>query len=89
MRPKESMIVKVLKAQENKPSKGDWLRTVLNDINELKLNLTIANIQKLKKVQIKNRVKDAIKKAAFKYLSNEKDKPKSKLKDLKYNNLNI
>ena len=56
------MIVKVLKAQEKNPTKGDWFSTVMDDSEELKLNTTIGDLQKLKKTQIKNRVKDAIKK---------------------------
>ena len=84
------MIVKVLKAQEKNPTKGDWFSTVMDDSEELKLNTTIDDLQKLKKTQIKNRVKDAIKKEAFNYLCKEKDeKQKSKLKDLNYEKLQI
>ena len=84
------MIVKVLKAQENKPSKGDWFSTVINDINEFNLNLTTDDIKKLSKTQLKNRTKKAMIKTAFENLINDKDtKQKSKLKSLKYDKLKI
>ena len=89
-RPEEQMILKVLTMQEKKPTKGDWYSTVLTDMEEFKLNLTIDELKKLKKRKLKIKIKDAIKKIAFKYLCLEKDtKSKSKLKNLSYNEIKI
>ena len=84
------MIVKVLKMQEKKPSQGDWFSTVLSDLEEFDIKLSIDEIKTIKKRKMKMKVKESMKKLAFKHLSEEKNtKSKSKLENLKYNDLNI
>ena len=47
-------VLKVLRMQEKKPTKGDWYSTALTDMEEFKLNLTIDELKRLKKEKVKN-----------------------------------
>ena len=39
----ESQIYQFFKLQQNNPIKGDWVSTVLNDLSQLEISLTILN----------------------------------------------
>ena len=86
--PEEEIMANVLKAQERNPIKGDWYSTVCEDIKEFELNYTIDEIQNMSKVELTRKVKDSMKKVAFKYLNDEKNE-KSKVLNLQYKSLNI
>ena len=87
-RPDEEMMLKVLKAQTNKPVKGDWFSTVCNDIEEFEIENTIEEIQNMTENEVKRKVKIAMKITAFKFLNIEKNR-KSKILNLKYSELKI
>ena len=88
-RDKDEMISKVFWAQVNNPAKGDWCLVVLEDLDALGLGyLTLNDIEKKSKYQMKKLVKEATKKAALKYLLNLKENM-SKMKDLEYSDLQL
>ena len=62
----------MLKAQESKPTKGDWYITVCADIQKFDLKCTMDEIQNMSKNQFKRTVKKSMKTVAFKYLNDEK-----------------
>ena len=64
----DELLYEFYKAQVNFPGKGDWITTVLNDIEDIGLNINIENLRGVKKVAFKKRVKKHIYDAAFKYL---------------------
>ena len=79
----------VLKAQIEDPIKGDWILTVKDDLEVFELGfLSVDALKLIKKEKFKEMVKKACKKVAFNYLIKEKNK-KSKLSELKYNDLNM
>ena len=82
------MLYSVLKAQREKPVKGDWVHLVSQDIVDLKLNLTFENISNLSKLQLKGILKTAVKEVAFKYLSDVQSSH-SKTINLRYSGLQM
>ena len=83
-----SLILKFFKAQLENPVKGDWSEMVNSDLSEINLQLTIEEIRGLSLESFRTKVKNAIEKAAFKWLLEEKNK-KSKVKNLEYERLEI
>ena len=84
----ESMLYRVLQSQVDNPSKGDWVHLVRQDIQDLKLNLTFDNIARMSKYQLKAILRDAVKKEAYKYLS-DIQAGHSKTKNLRYSGLQM
>ena len=82
----ESMLYRVLQSQVDNPSKGDWVHLVRQDIQDLKLNLTFDNIARMSKYQLKAILREAVKKEAYKYLS-DIQAGHSKTKNLRYSGL--
>ena len=90
---KQSLQYRVFQAQLKSPCKGDWTwtSTVSNDLCELGITLTHQEISRMSKEKFQNFLKEKIKKRAFEYLiaKKEKNKERSKVKDVNYTNLEI
>ena len=56
----ESMLKRVFQSQMKNRTKRDWISTVLQDMEELDLNLTFADIQKMSKGNWKDLIKRSI-----------------------------
>ena len=52
----DELLYEFYKAQVNFPGKGDWITTVLNDIEDIGLNINIENLRGVKKVAFKKAV---------------------------------
>ena len=68
--------------------KGDWVNLIEDDLDCLSINLKENEIQKMNKNKFKKYVKGKVKSRALKYLNQIKEKH-SKVKDIKYNKLEI
>lgn len=76
-------------AQEKSPVKNDWVLQVKEDLKSLDLDyLTLENIKFLKKESFKELFENKIKQKAMESLNEEKEK-RSKIKNLKYDQLNL
>ena len=65
----ESLLFSFLLAQMEDPKDGDWLLTVKNEIEELKLDVALSEIKQMSKKTFKNQVKTSVSREAFKWLS--------------------
>ena len=89
-RSSDEMTNKMLKAQQKKPTKGDWYSTAQNDLQQFNINYSNEEITKMKKKKWKREIKKSMIKAAFEYLIAEKNRKEgSKMKNLNYNELKI
>ena len=70
----ESLIYKFLKAQLNEPTHKDWGQTVLQDIEEFEMNLSLDDIEKMSEFTFKNLVKKKGEANTMKYLNSVKAK---------------
>jgi hypothetical protein len=88
---KQSLQYKVFQAQLKSPCKGDWTSTVKNDLCEPGISLTHQELSRMKKEKFQTFLKEKIRKSAFNYLVTKKDKNKerSKVKDVNYTNLEL
>ena len=77
---------KVFLQQTASTMKGDWLKYVHEDMEELQLNYSFEEISNFSKTKWKLTVKEAAQKACFKSLMSDKSKL-SKGKEIKYNEL--
>ena len=84
----ETLLRCFLQAQIDKPTVGDWITTVLNDIETLNLNINLEGIAVISKSRFKKKVKQAITVKAFEYLVNQQA-THSKAKPLKYTKLQL
>ena len=84
----ETLLRSFLQAQIDKPTVGDWITTVLQDIETLNLNLSLEGIIVISKSKFKMRVKQAITEKAFSYLVSQQASH-SKAKPLKYSKLKL
>ena len=84
----ETLLRCFLQAQIDKPTVGDWITTVLNDIETLNLNINLEGIAVISKSRFKKKVKEAITVKAFEYLVNQQA-THSKAKPLKYTKLQL
>ena len=67
------MIKKVFQSQMKNRTKRDWISTVLQDMEELDLNLTFADIQQMSKENWKDLIKrNIIDRALINLLKNKK-----------------
>ena len=87
-RPKEELIRKFYDAQKAKLSKGDWVKTALENIKELNLNLDEEKISQMSKYKFKKIVKEKLLTVAFNYLI-EKKQTHSKMLNTDYEKLKI
>ena len=87
----DETISKVFWAQENDPISNDWSETIKEDLKTLELNrFSQQEIGSISKIKMKQIIKEACKKTAFKHLVKEiKDRDMSKLKNLKYEKLEL
>ena len=86
---KENEMLKLFfEAQVKFPAKGDWIHTVLKDIEDLEINMDLTEIQHTSKEKMKNIVKKAYKEKSFYDLINVK-KSHSKIRVLNYTSLEI
>ena len=83
-RNEDEIVYKVYQMQKSSPVKGDWSELIKEDLKLFELNhLTEDEIGKMKKVEWKKLVKDAMNYQAFKYLT-DNIKGMTKAKDLVY-----
>ena len=87
-RKESELIHRVYHAQKRQPVKGDWVNLIEDDLDCLSINLKENEIQKMNKNKFKKYVKGKVKSRALKYLNQIKEKH-SKVKDIKYNKLEI
>ena len=78
-----SLMLKFFKAQLENPSPGDWAVQVQEDLEEIDMNITMEEIKAVSEDSFRRKVKAAIQKAAFKWLTQEKA-TKSKIKNIQY-----
>ena len=83
-----SLMHKFFQTQLKTMKKKDWVATVLEDIQELQLNLTLDNLKKMKKSEIKNILNKSVKQKAFEKLQKTK-KSHSKVMNLKHTKLQM
>ena len=78
------LIKKVYLAQKRKPVKNDWVKSVEDDLKQLKINLTDNQISAMSKKLFKKIIKAKIRKLALEELNHKKEKH-SKVKNIIYN----
>ena len=83
-----SLLYKFLMAQIETPKEGDWWLSVLQDINDLKLEVTLHEIKNMTKETFKTRVKLAASQDALKWLNSQKLKL-NKVKNMNHEKLEI
>ena len=84
----ETLLRSFLQAQIDKPSVGDWITTVLQDIETLNLNIDLEGAAVISKSRFKKKFKQAITVKAFEYSVNQQANH-SKAKSLKYSKLQL
>ena len=85
---KESMLYKVFESQRRNSTPKDWVTTILSDLNELNWDITIEDIQQMKKKRFLNIVKRKVQNKSFKDLLKIKEKH-SKVKSIKHKMLQM
>ena len=83
-----SLLNKFCIAQLENPVQGDWTNQVKKDINEVALDTSMEEIKMMSKETFKEIVKASISKAAFIYLTDEKEKL-SKIMNVSHNDVNL
>ena len=64
----ESMIFRFIMVQHKHPTRGDWVSSCLNDLRYLNINLSLEEIQLMRKTEFRNIMKKSIEKKALEYL---------------------
>ena len=77
----ESKLKKFFNLQIEKPSRGDWASTCLNDLKQLNLTLSMEEIKLMSKYKFATMLKSKIQKNALTYLTEKQGK---KGKEIKY-----
>ena len=67
-----SLISKFLQLQIENPTRGDWASNCINDLEELKINLSFEEIKMLTKAKFNQMLKKALAIRAFEYLTQKK-----------------
>ena len=75
-------------AQLSNPVDGDWTKQVQKDLQDIDMNLSMNDIKSLSEDCLRTKVKNAISKAAFKWLTSEKLK-KTKVMNISYEKFGI
>jgi hypothetical protein len=65
----ESNLKKMFNLQLENPTKRDWASKCIDDLKELNINLSFAEIKSITKIKFTNILKEEMKKNAFKYLN--------------------
>ena len=81
-----SLIVKVFEKQLKNCTAKDWVKTVIDDLEKVGLNVTFDEIKTTSKAKWWSMVKKSITEHSFKYLENIKQSH-SKVKELEYEKL--
>ena len=84
----DTLINKFFKAQLNNPVRGDWVSRVKLDLNDLKIDLNLDDIQSKSKNEFKEIVKTKVKIKAFEYLT-AIQQSHSKSKNIVYNKFDL
>ena len=79
-----SRLYQFFKLQVDQPTRGDWVSTVIKDLEEFEITQTFEEIKQMSKSQFSNILKLKVKQNALKYLLNRQ---KSKGKEIKYENM--
>ena len=82
----QSLMYKFLNAQMEDPKDGDWWLTVKDNMEELKMNVSLHEIKTMLKEKFKKQVQQTVESAAFEWLSQKKSKSK-KVKDIHHGRL--
>ena len=82
----DSMIFKMFQLQLKQPKRGDWASTCLKDLGELKISMSLVEIQQMTKYKFSNILKERISENAGKYLTGKKGK---KGKEINFNCLEM
>ena len=82
------MNIQFLIAQIEDPKAGDWWLTVIDDLSELDLNLTLNEIRIMSKAVFKAKVKKAAANEALKFL-NKKKAELNKVKGVEHKKLDL
>jgi hypothetical protein len=84
----DSMLFKVLEKQCENPTSRDWVTTVINDLEDLRIKYTFKDIQSMSKSKWKNILKIRTAENTFKNLENMKTNH-SKVKNIHHKKLEI
>ena len=87
-RPNEELIKKFYEAQKSKISKGDWVQTVKENLQELNIKLDEKEISQMSKQKFRTALKKKICTAAFNHLIQKKESH-SKMSGTEYEKLQI
>ena len=79
---------KVYEKQKNEPTKEDWFQFLKKDFTFIEEDMNEEDIKSYSKEEYKKKVKILVKKAALKYLLNQKEGHK-KIKDITFNEYKI
>ena len=79
---------KVFEKQNQDRKSKDWVSTVVMDLEEIELNVTFVEIQKISRMKWRNMIRKYIEENAFKKLESMKNMH-SKVKDLRHTRLKI
>ena len=82
----QSQIYKFLMLQFENPTRGDWASSCIDDMKNLKIELSLEDIQQLSKKQFCTMLKEAIQISAFEYLINKRG---SKGQEIQYTELKM
>ena len=85
---KQSLMYSFLQAQLDQPTRQDWGQTVLADIEEFGLSLTLNRIERMSQFTFQNLVKEKQKKYTLEYLNNVKS-THSKVLHISHNKLQM
>ena len=72
--PAESSISRIFSLQLEKPKRGDWASSCLNDMEKLNIKLTFEEIRSIKKTKFMKILKEKVRDAALKYLLEKQGK---------------
>ena len=64
----ESLIYKFLQLQLEKPTRGDWASSCINDLKELKIEMSFEDIKMMKLNKFRSILKKSVEETAFSYL---------------------
>ena len=82
----DSLLKKFFVAQMENPVKGDWILQAKKDLDEVNVDVDMEEIKIMSQENFKHKVKAAVNKAAFNYLSVEKARL-SKIRDIHHEDL--
>ena len=84
----DSLMLRFFNAQLSNPVEGDWTEQVEKDLQDLNMNLSMNEIKSLSEECFRTKVKNAILKAAFEWLTSEKLK-RSNVMNISYEKLQM